>query len=131
MSTPTFDTVNRQRVNINVAVDLDPVPGTFYDAEDHVRHIQRMLDDAYPHYHPVVTGPEAPTTDQTRVLATQALVVALDPESPAAEPSRNCSCIGFTQVANGRCTRCNLPVDFGYFGMTTVEPGDQIAYFGD
>lgn len=87
MSTSTFEGIPRQRVHIDVEVDLDPVPGTFYDAEDHVTHIQRMLDNAYPHYHPVVTGPEAPTTDQTRVLAQHALVAVIEPDSPAFDPT--------------------------------------------
>lgn len=121
---------NRTRVTLTVEVDLDPMPGSFYDADDHVTHIQRMLDNAYPHYHPVVTGPEAPTTDQTRVLATQALIAQIDPEAPAAQ-GVNCACEDLTEMSEGVCVRCHLPVDFGYFGVTTVEPGDQIAYFGD
>jgi hypothetical protein len=40
---------------INVAVSLDPVPGTFHEADDFVKHIQRMLDNAFPWYNPVVT----------------------------------------------------------------------------
>ena len=83
MSTSTFEGIPRTRVTLHVEVDLDPVPGTFYDAEDHVTHIQRMLDSAYPHYHPVVTGPDAPTTDQTRTLCRQALVAVIDPDEPA------------------------------------------------
>jgi hypothetical protein len=47
--------MKRRRAVITVRVDLDPVPGTFHNAEDHVKHIQRMLNDAYPHYHPKVT----------------------------------------------------------------------------
>lgn len=46
--------MSRKRVHIVVTVDLDPVPGTFHEVDDHVQHINRVLNDVYPHYHPDV-----------------------------------------------------------------------------
>lgn len=44
-----------QRITLSVRVNLDPVPGTFHDAADVERTLQRMLDSAIPHYDPKVT----------------------------------------------------------------------------
>lgn len=46
--------MSRERVEITVQVDLDPVPGTFHTAEDAQRQVGRILSDAIPHYNPQV-----------------------------------------------------------------------------
>jgi hypothetical protein len=47
--------MKRRRVVMVVRVDLDPIPGSFNTAQDHVNKLQRMLDNAYQHYNPEVT----------------------------------------------------------------------------
>jgi hypothetical protein len=44
----------RERIMIEVAVDLDPVPGTFHTQESAVESIQAILLSSIPHYNPVV-----------------------------------------------------------------------------
>lgn len=46
--------MERERVSFTIAMDLDPVPGTFHTKEDAKRHIESMLLSYIPHYHPVV-----------------------------------------------------------------------------
>ena len=40
---------------LEVRIMLDDIPGWGYQAEDHVRMLQRMLDEAVGHYFPTVT----------------------------------------------------------------------------
>jgi hypothetical protein len=46
--------LKRDRIQILVEVDTDPVPGWGYDPNDYVRHIQHHLNQTIPHYNPVV-----------------------------------------------------------------------------
>ncbi len=42
-------------IALTVNVNLDPVPGTFHDEADAQRQVQRILDQAIPHYFPGVS----------------------------------------------------------------------------
>lgn len=44
----------KRRSRLLVEIDLDPVPGWGNEPEDHVRLVQRLLDDAVSHYNPTV-----------------------------------------------------------------------------
>lgn len=46
--------MKRVRTQILVEIDLDPVPGWGNDPQDYVNHIQQMLKQSIPHYHPEV-----------------------------------------------------------------------------
>jgi hypothetical protein len=45
----------RPRVRLTVEADIDPVPGWGDNPQDWQALVQRLLDEAVPHYHPVVT----------------------------------------------------------------------------
>ncbi len=47
--------MQRDKAIILVEVEMDPVPGWGNDHEDYVNHIQHLLDQTIPHYHPIVT----------------------------------------------------------------------------
>lgn len=60
----------RQRVKLEVYVDLDPVPGAFDSPESSRQYVHLLLQGAIPHYHPVVLvaeegGSETPRTENT------------------------------------------------------------------
>lgn len=44
----------RQRVMLEVSLDLDPVPGTFHTEESAKEQVKAMLLSMIPHYHPIV-----------------------------------------------------------------------------
>lgn len=44
----------RSRSRLVVEIDLDPVPGWGNSPEDHRALVQRLLNDAVPHYNPTV-----------------------------------------------------------------------------
>ena len=46
--------MQRRILIVEVAVALDPVPGTFHDPEDTVITLQHILDSSIKHYNPVV-----------------------------------------------------------------------------
>lgn len=56
--------MRRNRIQILVEVNTDPVPGWGNDPHDYVKHIERLLNDTIPHYKPVVTLIEMPTDDR-------------------------------------------------------------------
>ena len=39
---------------IEVKIRLDPVPGWGHDPQDHVKHIEHLLNQTIPHYKPEV-----------------------------------------------------------------------------
>lgn len=47
--------MERTRVKLAVYVDLDPVPGLFHTADSARNAIGNMLQDAVPHYNPMVS----------------------------------------------------------------------------
>lgn len=46
--------MERERIMLEVYVDLDPIPGAMHTAEDAEIRIQAMLTDRIPHYNPWV-----------------------------------------------------------------------------
>lgn len=44
----------RKRSVIQVKILLDPVPGWGHEPEDHVKHVQKWLEETIPHYKPEV-----------------------------------------------------------------------------
>lgn len=42
------------RVMIEIAVDLDPIPGAFHTEESARQHVESILLSSIPHYNPVV-----------------------------------------------------------------------------
>jgi len=51
--------MNRPKSRLVVEIDLDPVPGWGNSPEDHRALVQRLLNDAVPHYHPTVVIEES------------------------------------------------------------------------
>ena len=49
---------SKPRSRLVVEIDLDPVPGWGDNADDHRALVQRLLDEAVPHYNPTVTVDE-------------------------------------------------------------------------
>ena len=47
--------MKRERIQILVEVDTDPVPGWGNDPNDYVKHLEYLLSQSIPHYNPVVT----------------------------------------------------------------------------
>jgi hypothetical protein len=52
--------MHRQRVKLEVEVDLDPVPGTFHTEESAREQIHYILLSSIPHYHPRVLIDDRP-----------------------------------------------------------------------
>lgn len=50
----------KPRVRLVVGADLDPVPGWGDNPEDWRALVQRHLDEAVPHYNPIVSIEEQP-----------------------------------------------------------------------
>lgn len=46
--------MKRDRIKLEIEVDLDPVPGAFHDRMDASERIYRMLNDSIGHYNPTV-----------------------------------------------------------------------------
>jgi hypothetical protein len=46
--------MERERIQILIEVDLDPIPGWGNNPNDYVRLLERLLADRIPHYNPVV-----------------------------------------------------------------------------
>ena len=46
--------MQKDRIELTVLVDLDPIPGAFHTAEDAKDRIQAMLLNNIGHYNPVV-----------------------------------------------------------------------------
>lgn len=46
--------MQRERIMIEIAMDLDPIPGAFHTEEDARLRVQAMLLTMMPHYNPVV-----------------------------------------------------------------------------
>jgi len=44
----------RERIQLAVFVDLDPMPGAFHTKEDAAQWVEAMLLTRIPHYNPVV-----------------------------------------------------------------------------
>ncbi len=57
--------MKRQRIKIEVEVNLDPVPGWGNRPSDFVMGIQRLLDQTIKHYDPKVTFVEKVKTEET------------------------------------------------------------------
>ena len=55
--------MQRTRITFSVSMDLDAVPGSFHEAEDAMRRVEHMLNQAIPHYHPVVDRESLSTRD--------------------------------------------------------------------
>lgn len=47
--------MNRTRIKLAVYADLDPVPGTFHSADSARNVVGNMLNQAIPHYNPMVS----------------------------------------------------------------------------
>ena len=47
--------MDRERIKLEVYVDLDPVPGAFHSKESTRNHVDRILKTTIPHYNPVVS----------------------------------------------------------------------------
>lgn len=47
--------MERTRIKLEVYVDLDLVPGTFYTKESAQNVVRNILNGAIPHYNPVVS----------------------------------------------------------------------------
>lgn len=45
---------DRQRIVLEVALYLDPIPGAFHTKESAQEHIQAVLLNTIPHYDPIV-----------------------------------------------------------------------------
>lgn len=53
--------MKRERILLNVMVDLDPIPGAFHTADSAEDNIQALLLSSIPHYNPVVVlDPDVP-----------------------------------------------------------------------
>lgn len=46
--------MERERIKLEVYVDLDPVPGTFHSKESAQNTVRNILNSAIPHYNPTV-----------------------------------------------------------------------------
>lgn len=47
--------MQRDRIKLEVYVDLDPVPGTFHSKESARNVVDRILKESIPHYNPTVS----------------------------------------------------------------------------
>lgn len=50
---------SKPRSRLTVEIDIDPVPGWGDNSDDHRALVQRLLDEAVPHYNPTVTIEES------------------------------------------------------------------------
>lgn len=46
--------MDRERIQIIVEVDIDPIPGWGNDPQDYVKMLEKSLSDRIPHYNPRV-----------------------------------------------------------------------------
>ena len=47
--------MKKQRAQIMIEIDLDPVEGWGHDADDHIKALQHYLERTTPHYNPTVS----------------------------------------------------------------------------
>lgn len=47
--------MQRKRIKLEVYIDLDPVPGTFHSKESARNQVAAILNEAIPHYLPMVS----------------------------------------------------------------------------
>lgn len=132
--------MNRKRARIIVEVDLDPVYGTFHEAEDHVKVIQRHLNDMYEWYHPTVkldtvieptvAGEYLPESHEC-VTSCVHLVPedAIDGKAPLTEQQwdRICDYLSFAQQVN----RTDLHIEDGYIHTKIGSVAERHSIYGD
>ena len=86
--------MKRERIRLEVEVDLDPVPGTFHTKESARDTTARILMEMIPHYHPAVS-------------LTNYEVVTDDSPNPYAHP--DCTCVARVNDPNvGHEATCDI-----------------------